>query len=333
LWLGITRRRSIRIVLTILVANGALVALFGVIQRVAGNEKMFWVIEPPAKNFVATFLYKNHGGAYFNLLFAAACSLAWWYATRAERRLERTSPAPFFVFCAALIALIEVLSLSRAATLLMLAFLAVGAVAFVRQMARQRRLGNWPVLLLGGILTLAAIIGGARFLKADKAADRMQELFTRDRATSIEARQLTARATWEMALDRPVFGWGAGNYRFFFPLYQKRYPQILHPAWSPQSILLWEHAHNDYLEYLAELGVVGFLLLAAVPALWFRTLLRARPWRSPPLALLAFSIVLLLAHCWVDFNLQSPTILLTAAVIATLVARWSQLEIAQSART
>jgi O-antigen ligase len=71
------------------------------------------------------------------------------------------------------------------------------------------------------------------------------------------------------------------------------------------------HAHNDYLELLAEAGVIGFalcLLLAARPvATALRASLRGEPSPDSDVALACVaSLAAILAHSLVDFNLRIP---------------------------
>ena len=69
------------------------------------------------------------------------------------------------------------------------------------------------------------------------------------------------QAGWYMFLDHSWLGVGAGNYANAYPDY---------------SVGMWReplgHAHNYYLNMLAELGVVGFSVLIVLLALTFRTL-------------------------------------------------------------
>jgi O-antigen ligase len=99
------------------------------------------------------------------------------------------------------------------------------------------------------------------------------------------------QAGWSMFLDHPWLGVGAGNYPDAYPAYYVG--QWLEPL---------GHAHNYYLNMLAELGVVGGGLLLLLLGLAFRELvgsmLRFGPdaggfWR----AVLAGSIGGLIVFC------------------------------------
>ena len=41
-------------------------------------------------------------------------------------------------------------------------------------------------------------------------------------------RLLSTKATFNMAKDRIVFGWGAGSFRYIFPIYQQEFKDIWH---------------------------------------------------------------------------------------------------------
>jgi O-antigen ligase len=326
LWIGLTRRASIRALLVVLTLNATALALVGILQHVAGNGKILGFITPTTTYSVATFLYKNHAGAFFNLMIATAAATTTWYYLRSERRLERASPAPLFLLCAVALALIVALSFSRAATVLMLGFVLVSLVLGAIYMLRSARRPNLLLVsLLTASLTILAFVS-ARQLRLEEAADKFQKLFTTDRAWSVEARQLAAQATWDMAADQPVTGWGAGCYRFLFPLFQQNYPQIYQPSLFPDRSFHFEHAHNDYLEFLAELGFLGCAPLLLLLGFFTTKLLRSKPWQNPPLLFLAFGLLILLAHSWIDFHLQCPAILLTACALAAITGRWAELE-------
>jgi O-antigen ligase len=81
------------------------------------------------------------------------------------------------------------------------------------------------------------------------------------------------QAGWYMFVDHPWLGVGAGNYA-------AAYPQYFVGTWREAL----GHAHNYYLNILAELGVVGGSLLLLLLALAFRqlggTLVRSEPMRD-----------------------------------------------------
>jgi O-antigen ligase len=109
------------------------------------------------------------------------------------------------------------------------------------------------------------------------------------------------RDTYHILLDHPVLGTGLGTLQIVFPRYETNYDGKV-----------VNHAHNDYLEALAETGLLGGFCCA-----WFLFELfkgyfrRSRDSASPPfVAALNFAGLLasvgFLIHALVDFNLHIP---------------------------
>jgi len=74
-------------------------------------------------------------------------------------------------------------------------------------------------------------------------------------------------ATWEMIKERPFSGHGLGSYKLLYPrmiaeLDQKTEGKFLNPDHFP--VIISEHSHCDWLEEVAELGIIGFLLAASI---------------------------------------------------------------------
>jgi O-antigen ligase len=94
----------------------------------------------------------------------------------------------------------------------------------------------------------------------------------------------------------------------------------------------YDHAHNDYLEFLSESGVIASSLLAATVVLCLGAALLAQRRRHDPLMRgMGFSatmgITAILIHSSVDFNLQIPA---NAALFMVLLALpWLTLNLAR----
>jgi O-antigen ligase len=86
------------------------------------------------------------------------------------------------------------------------------------------------------------------------------------------------------------------------------------------------HAHNDYLELLSELGIVGFGLLAfAVGFILFKSFRTWMARRHPELKGLALgclaSVAAILIHSMTDFNLQIPANAFVFSVVLALTMK------------
>jgi O-antigen ligase len=326
LWVGITRRVTLLALLTTLAANGAVLALLGVVERVTSNGKILWLVTSPNRFYISSFVYKNHAGAYFNLVLAVSCSLLYWHFSRTGRRSERANPAPIFAFCAMLDGLIVLLSYARMATILLMVFVLVAAVAGLVWQARAEAGSRNPVamLLLGAVLLLFGA-GGLLFLDSGKLVAKMELLGSGDYIQSVEGRELATKATWEMAKDNLLTGWGAGSFWHYFPMYQQRYP-VIYNLPNGKGHWSWEYAHDDFVQILAELGLVGAAIFVAGAAYWVFKLLQYGIFARPHALLIVFGLLLQLVNSASDLLLYCPAILVTSCVLWTLTARWVEFE-------
>lgn len=324
LWAGLTRRSAVHTLLVALVINGSLLALLGILQKVTNAPGPLWFVKGAPTYFIATFFYKNHAGAYFNLIVVVAFALMLWHYVRALRRLDRSSPAPVFAFSVILLSSMVFLTNSRASMLLLAAYAMICLFVFFHWRSQSRDNASNPmvtgVLVVGSI---ALIVGATWFLNLDKSIDQIRRLADVDRQGSIESRIAARQATMDLYRMDPVTGWGAGSFRHAFPLAQQNYPDITKAG---QLRLFWDHAHNDYVQALAELGWLGFSL----PLLMFATMVwrivRGGAFANPAFLLGFMGLGLTLAHAWMDFPLYNCAIFTTYVTVWVLLARWIELE-------
>jgi O-antigen ligase len=326
LWIGVTRRTSVHGILSAIVANGALLALVGILQKVTEAREVLWFITPPANYFVATFFYKNHAGAYLNLVLALALLLMAWHHVRALRRLERSSPAPVYAFAAVVLVALVFMSASRTAMILCAGYLLVcGVVYLIWRLRAQAGTTHPAVAGLVGACSLALVVAAAWFLNLDRSIDQFRQLTTdQGQKWSIESRILARQATMDLFEERPTLGWGAGSFRHAFPLAQRNYDPIFNA--SGGRTYYWDHAHNDYVQALAELGWVGFLFPLFALCWMFWRALRQGATAQPAFAVGLIGLGLPLAHAWVDFPLSNCAILVTFCAALVLLTRWTELE-------
>lgn len=329
LWIGLTRRIAVQSILTAIVANGALLALIGILQKVTGAKEVLWFIKPVALTFVATFFYENHGGTYLVLTVVAAVILMVWHHIRSLRHLERSSPAPVYAFAAIMVASLVFMSGSRAAIILLAGYLAAGAGVFLIWRLRTRHDTTHPAVT--GLVAVGAallVVSAVWFLNLDKTVAKIKTLTSeREPHSTIQLRVLARQATMDLFRAEQATGWGAGSFRHAFPLVQRNYKDIYR---SPRNkTFYWDHAHNDYVQALAELGLVG-IAFPALMLLWLvGKICRLGGLLHPVYLLGLLGLGLPLAHAWVDFPFYNCAIATTFCAMFVLLTRWIELETAR----
>ena len=323
LWIGVTRRRSLQVLFMVIAANGMALALLGLFQRLLGNGKIFWFFNSPNGSFFSSFIYKNHAGAFLNLTLFVSCGVAGWYYLRGLRRLEKSNPAGIFVFFTTFIAINVLISFSRGATMVMLLFLAGAIAGFGYQQLTAPSGLRRPIVLITLIIFFGYFLKtGLDALNTGPAWTQFARAFSSE-DLSAKSRALATTASMEMLRDDWLTGCGAGSYVFLFLNYQQHYPDL----WKHDGVLpLWEHAHNDLVEFPIELGVLGLLPLLGAALYFGVRLLRSFFWYNPLSTCIVFGLGLTLGHARYDFVFQNPAVLLTFCLMLVAATQFNEFE-------
>lgn len=287
------RPADARATLRIILFASALYAFLAMARFLAGGE----LVGQPGR-MGAGFLSPNSAGTLFACLTVLSVS---WVVQAVRRRGEDGGPRAALAFfsklagrlaLAVLFSSCLLLTASRAAIattgLMLLVYMIWEIVAGgLKVRAGAAMLTTWAVqvlFLLAGAGAL--VVSRAEGLGADAA----------DRGTIFLLH-------WKMFLASPLTGWGLGSF-------DQVNQQIMTPA---SHAVLWNlrAAHNVYLQWLEEAGVVGaapmFLAIALVMLLTLRGMAQrkeAKPWLR---ALLLVDGVFLV-HGLSDFALQVPSL-------------------------
>ncbi|MFW5443116.1 MAG: O-antigen ligase family protein [Methylococcaceae bacterium] len=158
-------------------------------------------------------------------------------------------------------------------------------------------------------ITLVIIGLGLFSVSGDKVMDRMDQIsVVKAERPKVYAATLTGIA------DNPILGYGYGTYHNSFRLYRTK-----------EIRMVFDKAHNTYLENIFELGIpAASALFLSIILIAFKCLTgiwsRQRNWIYPAIGF--SSSVLVAAHSIVDFSLQIPAVAITYA--AMLGAGFSQ---------
>lgn len=209
---------------------------------------------------------------------------------------------------------------SRAGLLGAVAALSVTVLTLILFKSRK-----WFLVALVTVPLLAAGALGGLWMGSAMFRDRMQPVvqFVRHHLTgaAIESefqdfRPLTWADSMKMIADKPFFGHGPGNYDRVFPEYRQR---------VKNNRMITVHAHNEYIELLAEYGIAGAVLVFLAVAGAVITLLRlalrsSHPQHAFPVAALMGALAGTAVHGFFDFELRIFPNALMLAVLAGCAA-------------
>ena len=324
--LVIRQRWALRGLLLFVGANSLALAVFGTVQKLTGATGLYFgLVASPQPFFFSTFVYHNHWGSFAVMAAAACLGLIWHYARRGEHRGFWQSPALTWLIIVLALAATVPLSGSRACSLLMLALVGGTLLHFLtRSIQRRRSYRESIVLPIAGAVAVVVIAAGVIWFVAGesivkRAALTKEQLAFMRAEGSIGGRAIIYRDTWAMARDKLWFGWGTGSYPHVFQLYL-----TLKPG-KDRLPIYYADAHSDWLQSVAEHGLVGTALLglcALVP------LARLRPRHfsgSLPVYLLA-GCGLILLYAWVEFPFGNAAVVFTWWLAFFCAVRYVRLE-------
>ncbi len=277
---------SVRGFVWFLLAFGFLVSVFGILQQFTFNGKLYWLRELRYGGYpFGPYVNRNHFAGFVELIAPVGLALL---VVRGERR-DRLPLAVLFTLIP-VGALFVAASRGGIASFLIQAVI-VGALAWSRPAGARSLAAAAAVFLLAGAVVTWLGVGTAL------------ERFASFKANEVpEARRLVMiKDSWHIFLDHPVLGTGLGTLETAYPRYESLYDG-----------LVVNHAHNDYVEALADAGLIGGACCAAFLFLLFRRWLAGVQATREPFfwavrigALVACAGILV--HGFVDFNLHIPS--------------------------
>jgi O-antigen ligase len=278
---------------------GFFVSIFGILQSLTFNGKLYWfrVMRFGGLPF-GPYVNRNHFAGFAEMVIPVALVPLVLGKVRRER-----------LFLVALFAVVPIVALLLSAS-------RGGIVSFVVQMVIL-----FLLLLIRRVRSKYVIVGGMVVVSAVMAVSwiGVQQVLTRfagiqNLEVSAGKRAAMRRDTWRIFLDHPIIGTGLGTLQMIYPPYDSVYDGKI-----------VNHAHNDYLEGLAETGLIGGLC-----CLWFLGVLLLNGLKGMVALEGSFGSMLnlsglvacsgILVHSLVDFNLHIPANALLFFVSAHMAA-------------
>jgi O-antigen ligase len=301
-----------------IVFMGCFLVVFSLIQKATWNGRIFWIYPVDeafrSKRIWGSYLNYDHFAGYMEMVIPMAMGLLLYRTPSVATlpqvplslKIARFMTSENLARYAILFLLVLVMAAALFAT-----FSRGGILAFVFSSLffawityRRRSLKQKTGLLA----LLAAVIFAAVVLAS---WDRLEERFA-----DLEEDHVGRLGIWTDSIgifhDFPVWGTGLGTFKNAYMRYQ-----------TSRSRLLFEHAHNDYVEMLTDTGAVGFLAGAGMVLVFFLSVFRR--WRIKH-AMFGkcigagglSSCVAIGLHSFTDFNLHIPANAFLLAVISAV---------------
>ena len=278
---------------------GAILASFALIQGISSNGRLYWIRQPRMGGWIyGPYVNHNHYAGLMEMLVPIPLVLSLTKLASSKTRAAAAAVAAVMVGTI-------FLSGSRGGMLAVVAELVILAVLLIKQKQGLRTaigIGVFLVIVVG----LLTWVGGAELFRRTVGS-------THSEITS-DIRHHINRDGLKMFLKRPVLGWGLGSFPIVYPQFRTFYTNFF-----------VNEAHNDYLQLLVEMGLLGFAtMIWFVVTVYARAFKKIRNWPSEMSGAVTLACVLglsgILVHSAVDFNLQIPANAAMFYVLCTIAA-------------
>lgn len=313
----VNTRERVRQLLFALVVFALVLSVYGILMHLNGvRHSWFGSTMFHGSQASATYFNRNHFAGFLEMTLAMGVGLLiadlrdrqaqtwrqfvrnfleWLFSPKMRLRL---------MLCVMVIALVS--SRSRMGnTAFFASLLVVGIIGIV--LSRHATRGT--VVLLTSLIAIDIFIVGSWF-GVEQLANRIENtplarptevVVMAGTQQSVEQRLDATSDTIPMVKDFPAVGVGLGSWYVLFPAYKG--PEVMQGY--------FEYAHNDYIQFAAEVGVIGFAFVGGMVIWSFGVALLAHARRRDPLMrgvsfAAMMGILAIMIHSSVDFNLQIP---------------------------
>ncbi|WP_394174009.1 O-antigen ligase family protein [Thalassotalea litorea] len=297
---------KLRYLLFVLISAGVFQASYGVMTLLESNGYAWFYDISLKGNASGTFIYRNH---FANFLLLSASMTTGWLLSHIFAHSKRSQKSALMRFLQSYSSgkLILRLSLAMMVIALVLSHSRMGNAAFFVSLTLTLGLCIWVhrnkpgterkpmILLFISVLIIDSLILGSWF-GLEKVKHRIENT-----SLAAETRDNVAFDSLTLMGEFPLTGTGAGS---FYSVY---------PRVAQQEVKgFYDHAHNDYVQFVVEYGIIFTLIIGALVVLSFLHAFWAMKHRKRSLIRgtsvgCQMAIIAMLLHISVDFNLQSPS--------------------------
>ncbi len=292
-----TDRKNLSGALKTLSIFGFSLAIFAIVQKATWQKGIYWFWELNLGGVpFGPFVNRNHFAGLMGMLIPLGLGLALTQQTK-EKKI-------FFGFMTVIMAVSLFFSFSRGGIISFFCGMVVFSLLMIQGQQSKK------VWLIGFFVSV--VLCYVIYLGIDPVIKRFYET-----DISGEERLVVWSATWNAVKDFWLTGSGLGSFINIFPLYS-----------PPIRGGIYDHAHNDYLEFFLETGLPGAFFLLAFLSLMIYTVTRNRLQGSNSVlrAAALSAAFTMMVHSIFDFNLHILSNMLIFAYVLGMIAGLSGIE-------
>ena len=321
----VNNERRLKRAAYLIVIFGALMAFFGILQRLANPDGIYGVRETRQAIPFGPFVNQHHFATFMQMTAGLTLGLLFGENTSKERKI-------LLATAVVVMGVATVLTGSRGG---LLGFLAVGAFVVLltflsgswsRRKSSSSTTGSQSkiALAVGGVALLVVILGVVLFIGGNDSLLRGIGAAKADADISSGRMDFWAVAL-RIFLEHPILGAGFEAFGVAF---------TKHDKWSGQFRV--EQAHNEYLQTLADAGIAGFICVAAFIYLLLKkglaTVTGAVGFRQEAAIGALAGCMGVLVHSFFDFPLRTPSNAFFFLLICTIATVPIETEVAVPSR-
>jgi len=313
-FLGLTQvlnsQKRIELAIFLILITACFEVLYGLAQAYSGSGHIWWFKKMThGLDVTGTYINRNHLAGLMEMSILLAAAYAGALSTREKRREiiserkaslrgrlarflsgeQRFNKRTVILFAGIVIGIGLVFSASRGGMISAAGAMLCMSLFFIFR--KNHRKKGCIILFLFVITSAYALYIGAEY-----PIKRFEHFYI-----DIKTRARFAEKTMDMFDDYKVAGIGVGNFQYAYPRYQ---------AAEDKNVFI-RHAHNDWAQFLAEAGIIGFCLFLIGIFYYVYQILQL--WRKRTdtfaicLGVVPFAVMIAMAiHSYFDFNLHIP---------------------------
>ncbi len=290
----------LRKIVVFIIIFGALMAFFGILQRLSGIEGIYGMRPSPNAIPFASYVNQHHFAAFMEMTIGLTLGLFFGKATDRDKRF-------LLIIAAVLMGIAIVMTSSRGGMLSLFGVLAFVITANLLKKQKDEDKSSTEnrknfrrnfTIIAGGLALILGLFGAVILLGGDASLLRGVG-FTNQQDFS-SGRTHFWYVALQIILNHPIIGAGLDAFGTAFTRFD---------TWN--GTFRVEQAHNDYLQILADAGILGFACVSSFIYLLFKNSLHAvgdalnRFRRNSAIGALAGCFGILI-HSFFDFPLRTP---------------------------